>query len=70
MKPHNAATEELTMKFDCDSNNVAMFCKKIIDRANESGWKSGGVNTLEISDSDGVTRNVLTEYAMISSKKV
>ena len=69
LKPHNVATEELPMKFDCDSKNVAKFCEKLIDRASEGEWKRGGGNVLEIPDSYSVTRNLLTECGVLTEQE-
>ena len=58
------------MKVDCDYKNVMIFFEKLIDKASESGWKSGRGDALIMPDSDGVNVNLLTEYGMLADQEI
>ena len=70
LKIYNAATEALPVKFDCQSKSVSTFCEKLIDRANEAGWKTGASNMLTIPDSNGEDRSLLTEYGRLTEEDI
>ena len=63
VKIYNKAPSELPYKFDCRSKNVPMFCEKLKDRVQESGWEAAGGNIMSIPDSEGVNQNLITEYS-------
>ena len=70
VKIYNKASSELPHKFDCNSKNVSMFCEKLKDRAQESGWEATGGDIMNIPDSEGVNRNSITEYGRLTDEYI
>lgn len=66
MKLYNAATAALPFKFDADAKGINMFCEKLKDRAIQSGWHLAGGNILSIPDSQGVDRDLITQYGQLT----
>ena len=61
IKIRNKASSELPQKFDCNSKNAPIFCEKLEDRAQESGWETADRDIITIPDLEGVNRNLITE---------
>ena len=45
--------------------NVSIFCQKLNDRSNESGWGTTGGDAINILDSNGIERNLFTKYSIL-----
>jgi len=70
LKLWNAATEPLPEEFDGTSNTVKIFCELLTQRATEAGWHSGTGNILTIPDSNGIQRNLITNYGQLTLQDV
>ena len=70
MKLFRDATSPLTYIFDLSSKNVNIFCEKLHERAEKSGWLAPGGNVLDIPDDDNVPRNLITEYGRLTMENV
>ena len=66
----NKASSELSQKFDCNSKNVSMFCEKLKDRAQESGWETADGDITNIPDSKGVNLNLITEHGRLTEADI
>ena len=70
IKLYNAATASLPNKFDLDSKNANVFCEQLMSRAHESGWNQPGGDILSTLDDNGVTRNLITNYAQLTKANI
>ena len=66
----NKASSELSQKFDCNSKNASMFGEKLKDRAQESGWETADGDIMNIPDSEGVNRNLITECGRLTEEDI
>jgi len=64
------ATESLPHKFDVESASINQFCEDLRDRAIKAGWGEGAADILSIPDTDGVNRQLITNYGQLTSQNI
>ena len=47
-----------------------VFCEKLNDRASESGWDAIGGDTINMPESDGINKNLITEHGRLTFKNI
>ena len=64
------ATESLPHKFDVESQSINQFCEDLRDRAIKAGWGEGAADILTIPDTDGVDRQLITNYGQLTPQNI
>ena len=67
---YNKAIQPLDIKFDGDSKNINLFQTQLSRRAENSGWNKGSGDIINISDSSGTDKNLITEYGCLSDIEI
>ena len=70
VKARNATTTELVHEFDGESKNVHAFCEKLNDRAIYSGWCATGGGMINMPDSNGIDRNLVAEFGVLTFENI
>ena len=66
VKIYRAASAPLELKFDVTSGGLLCFLERVCERAYKSNWK----NIILVPDSNGVVRNLLTEYGRLTATDI
>jgi hypothetical protein len=70
IKLYHVTVAALKTMYTLESGNVNQANEALIQRASESVWDATGANILNIPDSNGTHRNLISEYGMLIAQNI
>jgi hypothetical protein len=70
IKLYHASVEALKTMYTLESGIVNQANEALMHRASESAWDATGAAILNIPDSNGTRRNVISEYGLLSAQNI